>query len=44
MKMKKLYIASPMFCQSELEFNEKVALVLEKNGFEVFCLNVRVTR
>lgn len=32
----KLYIAGPMFSQAELEFNEKLAETLEKNGLNVF--------
>lgn len=34
--MKKIYIAGPMFSQAELNFNEEVATVLEKVGFDVF--------
>lgn len=34
--MKKIYVAGPMFSQAELEFNEEVARILEKNGLEVF--------
>ena len=34
--MKKIYIASPMFSEAELHFNEEVAITLEDLGFEVF--------
>lgn len=34
--MKKIYVAGPMFSQAELKFNEEVAMILEKDGVEVF--------
>lgn len=34
--MKKVYIAGPMFSQAELKFNEEVATILEKGGYNVF--------
>lgn len=32
----KIYYAGPLFCQAELEFNEKVAAMLREKGYEVF--------
>lgn len=34
--MKKIYIASPMFSEAELIFNEQLAISLEKIGLDVF--------
>ena len=32
----RVYFAGPLFCQSEKDFNKKIAAVLEKHGYEVF--------
>lgn len=32
----KLYFAAPLFCDAEKEFNEKLALEIEKLGYKVF--------
>ena len=34
--VKRVYFAGPMFCQSEKDFNLKLAQVLEEYGYEVF--------
>ena len=34
--MARIYLAAPLFCKSELDFNEHLAHMLVKNGHEVF--------
>ena len=34
--MARIYFAAPLFCKAELEFNERLALLLRKNGHDVF--------
>lgn len=34
--MKKIYFAGPLFCQSEKDYNLKLATILENAGYKVF--------
>lgn len=34
--MKKIYFACPLYCKSDIEYNAKLARVLEENGYTVF--------
>ena len=34
--MATIYFAAPLFCEAELDFNERLALLLRKSGHDVF--------